>query len=678
MSKVTVLRQGETVSEPAALVPRTSSYFPDTAYRVMGTQQFGTYYPFFAMETVPSDAITFGNSHRVRSYTLKAPLLSDVFLRKDYFCVYNEAILPFNWDKVYTNPVVGDDVATDVNSVMPAFFSTGLNYLRRIVGNLATLLRFEGHEDVSDEEVVNNLCSILQTLVFLERFFSDGALINVLGCNLSGYFVCTDNTAERPENLGFDFLFDTVVSVLDSSDLLLAVNKVNLNGSPETLAAYTFVPDGAKSVVPPTGQYMNTRSLIEYLRENPCVSFTSMSSSDDLERFVTDFVQQVEGLMFSIASPSTEQELDLNFSRLAAYQLVINHFYTNDAVDFVYSAELFRQAVSSVLVAELGTLDTFVYNGITTNYDYLSGHYFSSMLASAANELSYPVLVYFSYLLGFRRSLRYVDYYTAAKSRPLAVGETSIDVNDSQIDVVDVTRNIQLQRFLNAINRFGRKFGSYISGLFDVVPQQDFHNPAYLTHVSDLVSSSETQNTGAAQVSQAYSITSTLEGGSSDFTFTFRSDRPSILIGISYFDIPRLYSWNTDKFFLHADRFDMFNPMMQFTGDRELSGIEVSSYRRTSRFGYVPRYQEYKQRVSRAVGGFVRHLPGWAFVADAAPGLWQDEVISPEYIRSSCVELDPFYVSLTGYSLGTYFHFITVYDNRVQAVRPMAFSSQIL
>ena len=74
------------------------------------TLPFGMYVPFFNMECVNGDNINLRSQHSLNTFTLKSPVLSNIRMRKDYFSVPMEAILPFNWDKIITNPLFGDDV----------------------------------------------------------------------------------------------------------------------------------------------------------------------------------------------------------------------------------------------------------------------------------------------------------------------------------------------------------------------------------------------------------------------------------------------------------------------------------------------------------------------------------------------------------------------------------------
>lgn len=85
---------------------------------------------------------------------------------------------------------------------------------------------------------------------------------------------------------------------------------------------------------------------------------------------------------------------------------------------------------------------------------------------------------------------------------------------------------------------------------------------------------------------------------------------------------------------------------------------------------------EFKQRYNQCAGGFVENLPGFAFVAVDERG--SKSVITPDFIRSVCSEFDDFYVSLTGYSNGSYWHFIVDNYNDCSGSRPMAYAPSIL
>ena len=101
--------KSDLIKSQGAEAPRNRSKF-NLSHHHYSTLRFGEISPFFELETVAGDKINLRSAHKLSTFTLKSPILSDVHLNKDYFNVPMEAILPFNWDKIYANPVVGDDV----------------------------------------------------------------------------------------------------------------------------------------------------------------------------------------------------------------------------------------------------------------------------------------------------------------------------------------------------------------------------------------------------------------------------------------------------------------------------------------------------------------------------------------------------------------------------------------
>lgn len=672
MAEVNQTHPGKPIFDEVADVPRSHNTF-DLSYRLSGTMPFNIYYPHLAFEAVEGDRVRFRSAHNLQSYTLKAPLMSNIKQHKEYFSCYKEAILPFNYDKVHINPTIGDDAPIDANTVDEHFYSRHLPVIYSLI-HMSDFWEMSFDGTSAD---YHKLTSAFRQLILAELFFSDGSLLNVLGCNLSGIVRCyLDGSSE---DIGFDGYFQYFLDAVKQVVPLFYVDVVGIDGRAEGNPKLVLLRNDFNiSVTAPDA--MNYRSFLEFIRENPNFILSDASSLlvdsevPDFDRFASDYYPDSDPAKITLYFQNGQSDEPFNFGRVAAYQIICSHFYSNDSVDYVYSAELYRESIHSLLHETL----TFEYNGINCPYDYLSGHVFNYFLDGIEDTVNYETALYLVYLFGYRRSLRFVDYFTAAKTRPLAVGNTTVAVDNNQVDVVDVTRKLQMQRFLNAVNRFGRKFSQYTKGLFGVLPAQDFHNPAMLASTYDDVNPSALQNTSSEQLTEETSVTSTLHADSSNYEFTYYADREAYIIGITFFDIMRNYAWSTDRQFFHKDRFDDFNPFMQFVGDQPVKGLEVNSRSLVPTFGYASRYIEYKMRVSRATGGFVRNLPGWTFVADNAPGIWFPSVISPEYIRSSCVELDDFYVKLSGYTLGNYFHFIVTFDNFISADRDMVYQSSIL
>ena len=681
--------------DPNAGALRSRSKVPFSAHTA-GTYRFGEYSPHFVMESLNNDDVPLRSVHQVRSYTLKAPLMSNISMKKDYFQVPMEAILPLNWDKVYTNPVHGDDVnAEDVNCVL----QFGTDGMHNAFGSLVAYVRsfFLDADGELDEVTAPGLTALLKYAVFLERFFSSGSLLASLRESLSSAFSFYhfQINGDTGLGLGFDDCFDRIINKT------LALYLENYESDVDPLVVYIkgeehYLVDSYDSFLGASSGYpqITLRDFLSFIRDDNDWYF-------DPDAVFSSYVD-IMNVPLPYGSPLKDGvRFPLNLSRPLAYQIACAHFYSNDKIDYVYSAELWRQNLKSVwyeLIDSTGYASTpavrnpkFTVNGIECDFDICSGKILNTALTISEDfESDNPNLdldVYYDFwrlILGFNRSLRFVDYFTGAKSQPLAVGDVSIDVNTGEgtVNAIDVTRNLQKQKFLNFVNRIGRKFESYVAELGGHRLAPDYHNPFYLAHTSDDVYTVENENTGEAQLSEASSVTSVFMSNASKYAFEIKCDRPSILIGITYFDIPRYYPHLIERQNFHVNRYDMFNPYMQFIGDQPIYRAELTGFSDVPAqeyFGYSLRHLEYKTRVNQCFGGFANgSLPGWQFIADENRPINDLENIGPEYIRSRQSELDRFYVSLTGWSLGTYFHFIIDNFNDCEPVRPMVYAPTIL
>lgn len=670
---------GEPVNTPSEKPVRTRSRFPSLSYHFYNSERFGENGVCFVMDCVEGDKVPVRSGGHVSSYTLKAPLMQSISKKKDFYMVPMEAILMQNWKKFYTNPVVGDDVPDACGTSSDDFWIAASALVSAMFSQCATDLA------ATPVHLATISNSIFRTLIVAEMFYSNGSLIKSLGA--SGAHYCSIKTSKKRYTI--DSFIDLVVA-----DYISIVPY------------FEFYHDGHAYKV------VNDEANYGYMRDSQAVvsmrTFLQMMR-DDLTTYVSDVPTSVQSAFLagltdyfdtskysrSFATP----EVPYDLRRLWAYQLVNAHFYTNDHIDYVYSSDIFRQLIDYFVFTQYdGTYQVphFTLNGIQCPYDSTSAYCFDIVMSNAENyaqqichvttgvtashKFYKNILGYLSALLSYRRSLRYVDYFTGSRSRPLAVGDVDVNVSSNKVNVVDVSRNIQRQRFFNAVNRFGRRFEEYIKGLSGVTPDTDYHNPLYLGHTSDTVYGVETENTGTYQMSRGNSVTTRLQTNGSRYQFEFDVDRPCVVIGITYYDMPRAYLFATERQLFHVNRFDMFNPYMQFIGDQDVRKEELGQdyYLSTpGTFGYQMRHMEYKQRYDQAAGAFVEDLPGFLFT-DRVFGHLSNFEIDPHFIRSLNSELDEFYVALTGYSLGHYFHFIVDNDNVCDASRPMAFAPSIL
>lgn len=693
-------------NDPGKAPVKSSSKFKPN-YSRYDTQQYGLNTPFLAIPAVPGDDISIRARFDTDTYSLKAPLMQPIKRHLMYSQVPLRAILPNGADLIVTNPRVGDDV--DVDKVNCIISTRSANYFASVfINQFGSAL----NETMDASKIRNFVRILLRSYQVFYPIYGAGSLPRYLGMNFDSFEMRYTDEDEVQHPVAFDELFERLFSALDTqlSGLAMTVtfDKPSLSISSERLAGTmassrtTYVYFGNK---PEGSEALTFRELLSLIMEYPVMpTVTYMPSFPDVVASQTIFSR-----LFGLTDSSTTLSIVLNgvskpinVGKLLAYQLTCAEFLTNDKVDGVYSTDLFHQNTRGILNLILGynslvtSAATYLLNGVPVMYDTYSGFFMNNeTIQDALNNYVgysnqdieyYMAFAYWHNLFSFTRSLKYEDYFVGAKVRPLAVGDQSVgvDTQSNTVDVIDITKNIQLQRFRNQVNRIGRKIREYTKGIFDTVPMADPHCPIYLGHVTDYLGAEETDNTGDAQVTQPNSTTSKLRSNSDRYLFQVHTGEFSYILGIVFYDLPRVYADAVDRDVFHYDRFDMFNPYMQFIGDQEIYGCEIMPDQMNS-FGYQMRYNEYKQNFDKAAGGFLTTaLPGYAKIVrskklkDPTLDPSKDLVISSDFIRSHVSDIDEFYLSLTGYVPGYRFHFINRIDLDVTAKRPMVFAPEIL
>lgn len=681
-----LVQKSDLISKQDSKAPRSRSKFDLSAHHLT-TLQFGKVMPFFNLETVNGDKINLRSAHNLSTFTLKSPILSSVRMRKDYFSVPMESILPNNWQKIYTNPLFGDDVdPKNVSCVL------------RLKTENRTGISYTAPEGADGSNTVHAY-NYINAFSIAEMLFSQGSLLARLGIDLSAMLELRYNKDGKVFYLNIDEAVEMLYSAFPvGKDYNYTVYYSDLKATAyDQYASKTFLNIDSKSKV---------RQLHDWILEHPIYKITLSAPvfTGNHEIFSTDLAEQMtwpfpQGSFVMNTEGDLSKLLEFNIAPLCAYQLACAHFLTNDKVDDIYSADLYRQMMMFLGAKSSGNAGnpaTFKYNDVNTFYDALSGYYINACLDVCISKRKQWIVdatdygnYCFTYLANLflpRRSLRYLDYFTGAKTRPLALGDTSVQLTaENDVDVVDVTKGLQMQRFLNFVNRTGRKFEEYVSKLNGTYVAPDFHNPAFLGSTIENLYNPKVENTGAMQFEAPNSVTSTIAGDSNKFAFSFDSDRPSILLGLVSFDIVRSYANCVDRSAFHIDRFDYFNPFLQHIGDQPIYQAEYyldgkETLWNTFYFGYQTRHSEYKQKVSRADSGFIDGaLPSWAFLnQNPYDEFAQREFICSEIIRSYAAEMDQFYLSLPYINNSSYFHFIVDFYNDVKASRPMIATPNIL
>ena len=408
---------------------------------------------------------------------------------------------------------------------------------------------------------------------------------------------------------------------------------------------------------------------------------------------------------------SDPRTLDVDYSYLVAYQQICAQFYTVDAVDNVYSSEKWMKNMYSLAFSGAAPSDTVLirpaydYNGYSIEYDLFSRHnllsffkLFPSLVSSSNSDKMYAFLYN---LFMPQNSLAYGDYFLGGRLEPLAVGDVSINVSGDagsgyHVSALDTTRNLQLQRFLNKVNRTGAQIQDYMRGIFGARPDYIEPQPLYLGGSSTIIGSYEVENTtvGTPDVTteqQGYPVTLLrTQQDTKGFELDINGDN-CVVLGLLSFDMMRFYKDTVNRQFFKDDRFDFFQPDLQNVGDQELYSAEIGSQKVdvssvptinsvTYPFAYHLRDTHYKQRYPIACGAFCRNdiLPSWSNVVSIVNNRYYiNDGLNSELIRNHPEDIDKFYQSLSGITDSSYFHFIICMDNNIQSNREMQYKPLI-
>lgn len=684
---------------------KVSRSFFDLSHRVCSTDVYGRVQPFLHFEAIRGDEITFGANTTLRSLTLQTPQMSSIFEQKDFFAVPMQAILPFNWDLVETQPVTGDDVnANLVNCVLPfSPVSTSFSlFSTTFTGSLNLKASY-----------------YLQRFFLYNLLFSDDSLSKRLGYNFSSALYRITYQTQDSEVHVFDNWDEFVDSFIDA--LIVGANMFKLPGTTDE----EFYNGDLKTINVPTYSISNNtlvasgtfirgydkKGLIrDWLRTytNDAVYRYNEGSNFDFIAFdsAAEVLFESVNVQFGTNMVGTNV-LNLNMSYAAAYQIVCAHYYSNDKIDYITTAELYRSSIFSIFSALDSTSSrTFNWNGISKNYDYLSGYYinivfnsrlvaFSSFSANTLQVNNYAfAFAWAQALLGYHRSLRFEDKLVNARKAPYSLGPSmEVTVQDNKANVVDITASIQAQRFRNLINKVGRSAKEQSGKLFGVSVSYDYHDPSYLGKFRRQANIYETENTANVQFTAPNNITSNIRLTSSGKGIHYEFDRTTLVIGLTSYDMSRVYTDAMDRSILHINRFDYFLPQFQHIGDQVIPACSLTlspgQIAPLDAFGYEVRNGEYKSMLDTCVGGFRKYLKTWlnmytpmskvtSLTAVAASTEPYFNPISSDFIRSYPAELDRFFLSLQHNTDCGSFHFIVENFNSIGANRPIIMNPQIL
>lgn len=710
MAQPTTIKSGDPRNDVTPVAPRKYSTF-NLSHRFLQTHRFGEITPCESFETFKGCRDSFRLQSDTSSYSLKAPIKTDMFQKHSNFFVPLQAIIPNGWELVTAQPSNGDDVPDDVDGFVSA----------DILNQFFTELRSKILSGTDSMGIPGYLTWTLRNMLLAEMFFSQGSLLKQLYYDFSHCVVCEMESAFGKKYVSFDRFLDHFLSKVapvgesgegiynftvawydedqNVTDKFLVVSDEDLSENP-TL----FISDNAL-------QKINFRHCLDLMRQNLNFIIEDAGASfvdefDPNSIFFEPFYFAGSGedeprVHFDFVRPLAK---GINFDKISAYQICCAHFFSLDHVDYIYSAELYRQMMRFFFLKTVNSVDgvglqtiTYNWNGLQLEYDALSGyaiHYQISGFLDGSfwNDFDdidaapwTPFASYMTALFSFRHSLRYLDYFTGGRTQPLSVGtqfgdngQINVPVVNNSVNGVEVIMAQNAARYLNFAQRAGRKISQWLDKLFPGgAPKPDYHDPQWLSTTGDALNPEQVQNTGAAQAEEANSITARFKNDSNRYMFTVLPDRPGYVICVTYYDIPRSYAFATAKENFVENRYDRFNPFFQYNGSQKVDSQELG-LAGDAPFSYQGRYEQYKQNYDICAGGFVENLPGFAFIADVQSGLPMQKNLNPTYVRSWNTELDPFYLALTGYGLASYFHFIVKNVNILECQRPMEYAPQLM
>lgn len=619
------------------------------------TERFGTYNPFEVIDVTARDIVPLHNSHNVRTLPMKSPMLNPLQLHKDYFFVPMDAILPRTWEYIFKQPSQGDDVPNDAHCLWD------FSVLQVIYTGLRNLVTSSSITSITIPQFLG--------LMSLEFFFSRGSLLNSLGKTFHADFdkVIDNVLASVGFRLGFSF----------GSAGINTVHYRTVRGTGSYASEQVISKSRLFDIL---RTYPERVTSLEFL-EDP--NEPSNDSADVLDVLrASDFSSFVSALSLFLKIPDAIDGFSNSFDirRVYAYQVACAEFYTRGNIDSIYCAQLWRDNAFSLYKTIVPSIspDFVSINGTLLEYDVLSYHYtsivnqslvFGSTFGSFASAIAW--YRYVQYIFGYRNSLVFGDYFIDSRTQPLATN-TDHSLPESDITVFDINDSLVYQRYGNKVVKQGNDFNEYLDKIFNSRPTPDFHFPKYIRGYDCDISGNEVAVT--SDVGTGTLVQNVVSGESSELV-EVAIERPGIILGISYFDVPPLYMNYQERFFLHQDRYDDYIPDLQYLGDQVVYSVELNRFGSTlDTFAYNSRYAEYKQRYG-VVGGSIGtdRLPSWCFVLDNDEDKFRSFLssLSSMFVRFLASDFDVMFSTLSGLSLASSFHFIVMYNNQAVTSRNM-------
>lgn len=620
----------------------------DLSYQNLLTARYGEITPFFYQNCIGRDRMQLYSAHELRTYTLSSPLLSSLRMRKSYVSVPYKAMMPNTWDLLFVNPQKGDDVPDDAYcycDLLKLFVNCCKDFDPSLFDSSTLGDRF---------------VKIFNTFSILYLLTSRGSLLSYLG--ISSYsldpYVDSPNSQDSFD-VNIDFFFDRFC--------LLIADALKSSKDESVLS---FVDDNSEFPLMYLGKSSSLRDVVDFLYTlfvHPEYSILVGSSFEDTFAPIVDHLSSYIFNLADAVNNIMDRSFVVNLYKVIAYQMSCAQFFTNPSIDNIYSSSLWLSNMRAL--QPIDTVDPyFYYNGVKVFYDVFSAKRLELVESNFNND---STRYFWINLFSFRRSLRYGDYFTGSRLQPLAVGDVNVPVVGDNVSIIDINKNLHLQRFLNAVNRSFSNLKDYSKSIFGYSPQAVDPQPNFISSETIFVGSNEIDNTAESQGT----VNMNLVAQQSHYAFDVNITDPSVIIGFVTFECTGSYPRMTERDNFHITRFDMFNPFLQHIGDQQIYFKELFSYRNAvdTPFSYQMRYAEYKFKCNQMHGGFVYNLPSWSFDVNL-----RSDHLDSDAIRSYPLEFDKYYKSLSYGSLAGYYHFQISFVNNLLSNRAMDYKPTLM
>lgn len=237
----------------------------------------------------------------------------------------------------------------------------------------------------------------------------------------------------------------------------------------------------------------------------------------------------------------------------------------------------------------------------------------------------------------------YTDYYPSNLVGDLSkiaslYGNTPANINDLRYA-------FQMQKYLEADNRYGRRYVETIYGHFGVTsPDGRIQRPELLggkrirINMSQVLQTSSTDGTSPQGNTAAYSATLDV---SDSFTKSFTEH--GLIIGIACIRVNHTYQQGTERFWLRKDKFDFYFPEFANIGEQPIKNAEIYTTGLNSddqTFGFQEAWADYRYKPSRISGemrsSYPQSLDVWHY-GDFYRSL---PYLSTEWLQENRVNLD--------------------------------------